>query len=193
VLLHRLFTGSIELSLELLDKEIDNLFAGHQPALHNSHPTVRAQPVEKGKGTRSHPGPQPSKLHELIDVEARGNRSIVKSLLRRVARRVLKRRPAAGTPVRVRFGHSEGAGRVGDTLLATARSLAVDLDSFCGGRCSCGTCRVLVVAGPLSDISLNEEVVLGAAAVDKGYRLACQAALLGDVSVEVPEFLGIDV
>ena len=115
---------------------------------------------------------------------------MVKSLLRKVAKRVLKRHPVVGTPVEVRFGDSGGPGRVGDTLLETARSRDVDLDSFCGGRCSCGTCRVQVVAGTLSDMDLNEEVVLGAIAVEKGYRLACQAKLLGDVSVEVPEYFG---
>lgn len=116
----------------------------------------------------------------------------VKKLLKRVARRVFARGPKPGTPVRVRMGETEGEGLVGETLLETARRMRVDIDSFCGGRCSCGTCRVKVLAGALSDRDLNEEVVLGSTALDKGYRLACQARIQGDVQIQVPLYYGVD-
>ena len=116
----------------------------------------------------------------------------VKKLLKRVAGRVLRRGPKPGTPVTVRFGSRDaGPGKVGQTLLEAAKAQRVDIDSFCGGRCSCGTCRVKVLHGKLVPMDLNEEVVLGAASVKKGYRLACQARLQGDVEVEVPEFFGV--
>ena len=116
----------------------------------------------------------------------------VKKLLRRVAGRVFRRGPKPGTPVTVRFGARDpGPGKVGQTLLEAAKEQRVDIDSFCGGRCSCGTCRVKVVRGALVPMDLNEQVVLGSTAVTKGYRLACQARLQGDTEVEVPEFFGV--
>ena len=116
----------------------------------------------------------------------------MKRLLKRVATRVLRRGPKPGTPVSVSFGDKgQGQGTVGQILLEAARDARVDIDSFCGGRCSCGTCRVKVIRGELSQMDLNEEVVLGATAVNKGYRLACQARLGSDVEVEVPDFFGV--
>ena len=52
----------------------------------------------------------------------------------------------------------------GTTLLAVARKAKIDLDHYCGGQCSCGTCRVNVPAGAenLSHMSGMEEMVLGA-------------------------------
>ena len=83
-----------------------------------------------------------------------------------------------------------GQARVGQTLLEAARDLRVDIDHFCGGRCSCGTCRVKIVGEPrhLSRRDLNEEVTLGIQAQQRGDRLACQAVVLGPVKVEVPRF-----
>ena len=78
----------------------------------------------------------------------------------------------------------------GSTLLAAARQARIDLDHYCGGQCSCGTCRVNVPAGAenLSRMSGMEEMVLGATHTQNGCRLACQACIKGPVSFQVPRW-----
>ncbi len=65
----------------------------------------------------------------------------------------------------------------GDTLLDAARSLGVDLASICGGSGSCGRCRVQLVAGKLTPVTLNEEAELTLEELAQGYRLACLAVI----------------
>jgi len=93
--------------------------------------------------------------------------------------------------VHISFG-DKGGGEVpvGITVLQAAKQLRISLDHFCGGRCSCGTCRV-VVHGERTHLSppdLNEEVVLGATAMKRGDRLACQAIVHGPIELEIPRF-----
>lgn len=65
----------------------------------------------------------------------------------------------------------------GTTLLEAAHQAGVGLNAACGGAGVCGTCRVRVVAGEVSPPTGAEEA---------GFRLACQARVLGDVRVDVP-------
>jgi len=109
-----------------------------------------------------------------------------------VRRRLKRPRTIERGPPAVSF--SEGRGGVveaGETLLAAARRYDVDLDSFCGGNCSCGTCRVRVTGGGenLTPVEGHEQSVLGVS-MDRGDRLACQARVLGPVAVEIPDFFG---
>jgi len=112
---------------------------------------------------------------------------------RRLASKAPPDRPIPTEPVAVAFVLPDGderRGQVdgGQTLLAAALQLRVDLSHYCGGMCSCGTCRVEVVEGAdaLSHPVGNEAMVLGAARADAGQRLACQARVLGPVVVRVP-------
>lgn len=93
-------------------------------------------------------------------------------------------------PVEVRFGAQVVRVTRGTTLLDAARTGDVDLRHYCGGNCSCGTCRVEVVSGArsLSRRQGMEEMVLGADAASRGDRLACQAQILGDVEVRIPRW-----
>ena len=113
-----------------------------------------------------------------------------KRLSQRVRDRVQGGRLPDGTLVQVSFGiNGEGQAEVGWTLLQAAKELRVDIDHFCGGRCSCSTCRVVVpedARAMLSRRDLNEETVLGPKAAGRGDRLACQARILGPVSVSIP-------
>ena len=113
-----------------------------------------------------------------------------KRLSKRVRDRVQGGRLPDGTLVQVSFGaHGEGQAEVGWTVLQAAKEMRVDIDHFCGGRCSCSTCRVVVpeeFQAMLSRRDLNEEAVLGPKAVERGDRLACQARILGPVSVKIP-------
>lgn len=91
-------------------------------------------------------------------------------------------------PVRVIFNGQEVRADAGITLLDAARRNNIDLRSYCGGNCSCGTCRLEVVKGQknLSRREGLEEMVLGPDFVQKGQRLACQAQVFGDVEVRIP-------
>ena len=76
----------------------------------------------------------------------------------------------------------------GDTLLAVARGLGVEIESACGGKGTCKKCRVRVETpesvSPPTDVELK---VFGADGLAAGMRLACQAKVTGNVRVFVPE------
>jgi len=76
------------------------------------------------------------------------------------------------------------------TILAAAKAANLDLDHFCGGQCSCGTCKVLITEGAdsLTRPAGNEQMVLGQSGISSGARLACQARLIGDVRVQIPRW-----
>jgi len=74
----------------------------------------------------------------------------------------------------------------GGTLLDAARALGVDLASVCGGVGSCGRCRVQLVTGELTPVTVNEEAELTAEELARGYRLACLAEPLSDCRISVP-------
>lgn len=94
---------------------------------------------------------------------------------------------------RVTFLHSQG--RAGDveanvTLLEASKALGFPLNHDCGGNASCTTCRIEVQIGGenLSEIDFEEQDLLDREALSEPWhRLGCQARVLGDVVVLVPE------
>ena len=86
----------------------------------------------------------------------------------------------------------------GTTVLDCARKLGVDLDSVCGGRGICGRCQVVLSEGEFAKhgissspehLSAFNEVEVEYRAekgLTEGRRLGCQAAVLGDVVIDVP-------
>lgn len=102
-----------------------------------------------------------------------------------------REKPVPEGPVRVVFqDRAEAEVPGGVSLLAAAMRMGVELSHYCGGMCSCGTCRIEVVSGA-DNLSLprgNEQMVLGADAAAKGARLACQARVLGPVVIKVPRW-----
>lgn len=85
------------------------------------------------------------------------------------------------------------------TVLEAARALGVDIDSVCGGRAVCGRCQVRLSIGEFAklQISSTEENLSEPGETENKYkrikglkddrRLGCQALLLGDVVIDVPE------
>ncbi len=61
-------------------------------------------------------------------------------------------------------------------------STGLPLEQPCGGRGTCGKCKVLV-EGELSPFDEAEQKLLSSAERSAGYRLACRARVLGDVLV----------
>lgn len=78
---------------------------------------------------------------------------------------------------------------LGSSLLEAALRANVDLASLCGGRGVCGKCKVQVIDGfnNLSPYTNVEKMFLEREKIDVGFRLACQARLLGPVVVKIPE------
>lgn len=78
--------------------------------------------------------------------------------------------------------------RNGVTILAAARMAKVPLQSKCGGRGACTTCKVQVHSvAPPSALSRMERHMLSEQMIRDGYRLGCQCTVTGDADVIVPE------
>jgi uncharacterized 2Fe-2S/4Fe-4S cluster protein (DUF4445 family) len=94
----------------------------------------------------------------------------------------------------------QGHVAAGTTILQAARQLGVDLDSICGGRQTCGKCRVLVEEGSFAKHAITsagkhatepqsteKEYFASHAAVSApNARLACAACVSGDLLLTVP-------
>jgi len=88
----------------------------------------------------------------------------------------------------------------GTTLLDAARQLGVDVDSICGGRQTCGKCKVLLETGAFAKHAIESAAghATAAGAEERAYfaqrgwgapngaRLACAACVAGDLLVTVP-------
>jgi len=70
-------------------------------------------------------------------------------------------------------------------LLTIAREAGISISAVCGGKGTCGRCRVRILEGEVSPINETERRVLGKDA-DLGMRLACQTRVRGSVKVYVP-------
>lgn len=116
----------------------------------------------------------------------------LRSRFRRLARRVVRRNPPHPTgEAQVTFnGGAPAVVPAGTTVLVAARHQDIDISHYCGGMASCGTCRVVIREGAdnLSPIEPREQMVLGHESASSGDRLACQARILGPVSVKVPRW-----
>jgi uncharacterized 2Fe-2S/4Fe-4S cluster protein (DUF4445 family) len=62
----------------------------------------------------------------------------------------------------------------------------VDLVSICGGVGTCGRCKVQVITGNATPVTIDEQDALTSDELDADYRLACQAHPLGDIKLHVP-------
>lgn len=94
---------------------------------------------------------------------------------------------------------SRGYIEEGKTLKEASVALGVDLEGVCGEQAICGTCKVRIEEGDfekygirstresLSPMGPSERKFFNLRQEEQGYRLACQARILGDVVVFVPE------
>jgi uncharacterized 2Fe-2S/4Fe-4S cluster protein (DUF4445 family) len=74
----------------------------------------------------------------------------------------------------------------GTTLLDAARQAGVGIVSICGGRGTCGHCRVRVLDGLAPPPTAAESKVFSAEELAAGYRLACQVEVSSNLRVHVP-------
>ncbi len=101
---------------------------------------------------------------------------------------------------RVIFQPSGSRGEIdeGKTLLEAAQRLGVDLESICGGKGTCGKCKVRIEEGYFEKDAMESRMahLTPLSEVERKFikpedgpqiRLACAARVLGDVKVFVPE------
>ncbi|MCP4692070.1 MAG: DUF4445 domain-containing protein [Desulfobacterales bacterium] len=78
----------------------------------------------------------------------------------------------------------------GENLIRAAMEAGVHVNASCGGEGVCGKCRVIVEKGAVEG-GISEQ--LSREDLEKGYRLACQSQVVGDVSVRIPVESSIDL
>ncbi|MEW6348528.1 MAG: ASKHA domain-containing protein [Thermodesulfobacteriota bacterium] len=71
----------------------------------------------------------------------------------------------------------------GELLLDVALAAGIFIRAGCGGSGACGQCKVRVTSGSVDTLNLEK---LDAGEREKGYVLACQTRLVGDLTIEVP-------
>ena len=117
--------------------------------------------------------------------------------VRRLVRRALAKgeklvsSQAPSEPASVQFqGHERVEVAEGMTVLHAAIRTGVDLSHYCGGNCSCGSCRIIVVSGGefLTKPQHREALVLGPGRLKAGERLGCQARIVGPVQIHIPDY-----
>jgi uncharacterized 2Fe-2S/4Fe-4S cluster protein (DUF4445 family) len=72
------------------------------------------------------------------------------------------------------------------SILDCARRSGIDLVSLCGGKGTCGKCKVQIITGDVTAATAQEEAILSPEERGKGYRLACQTYAQGDLVVNIP-------
>ncbi len=87
----------------------------------------------------------------------------------------------------------------GSTILDAARRLGAGLESICGGKGVCGKCKIRLEEGYFPKYRINSVIAstktkekvnakfLNRLQMRRGYRLACQTVIHGDIVVFVPE------
>ncbi|MGD9054832.1 MAG: ASKHA domain-containing protein [Desulfobacterales bacterium] len=77
----------------------------------------------------------------------------------------------------------------GETIIHAAMEAGVHVNASCGGEGVCGKCRVRIEEGTV-DGGISEKI--SPQDQDKGFRLACQAAVKSDLAVRIPVESAID-
>ncbi len=78
----------------------------------------------------------------------------------------------------------------GNNLLSYLIDHNIDISSSCGGKGSCGYCKVKVAAGG-GQILPTEEIFMSRQEKQEGMRLACQLKVKNDVEISIPDYLTI--
>ncbi|MFW6102076.1 MAG: ASKHA domain-containing protein [Chloroflexota bacterium] len=73
-----------------------------------------------------------------------------------------------------------------ESLLACARQLGVGINSICGGKGTCDSCKVQVISGTVSKPTPNEHAAFTPQELKEGWRLACQTYPTNNCKIAVP-------
>ena len=78
----------------------------------------------------------------------------------------------------------------GTTLFSAAHWIGLPIDSTCGGRGTCGKCKVRVLDGD-SEVTTADHRQLLKEEIETGWRLSCQARIYDDMVCDVPQLLRV--
>jgi len=76
----------------------------------------------------------------------------------------------------------------GTTLFSAAHWIGLPIDSTCGGRGTCGKCKVQIIDGAAA-LTPADHKQIEVRELDEGWRLSCQARVYEDTVVTVPQLL----
>jgi Na+-transporting NADH:ubiquinone oxidoreductase subunit F len=101
---------------------------------------------------------------------------------------IARRKLVASGPVKIDLGEDAGRSletKAGATLLSSLASEEIYVASACGGKGTCGVCKVKVLAGG-GDILPTELTHVTRREAREGVRLSCQVKVRQDMKVEIP-------
>jgi uncharacterized 2Fe-2S/4Fe-4S cluster protein (DUF4445 family) len=75
----------------------------------------------------------------------------------------------------------------GTSILEAARLAGIGLSAACGGKGTCGQCRVMISGGIVSPPVAGESEILSTEDIKNGLRLACCTFPAGDLKVHIPQ------
>ena len=78
----------------------------------------------------------------------------------------------------------------GQALLGYLTEAGVNISSSCGGKGSCGYCKVRLISGGGPTLP-TEEIYMSRQEMHEGIRLACQVKVKNDLEISIPDFLTI--
>jgi uncharacterized 2Fe-2S/4Fe-4S cluster protein (DUF4445 family) len=78
----------------------------------------------------------------------------------------------------------------GTTLFSAAHWIGLPIDSTCGGRGTCGKCKVRVLEGS-AEVTTADHRLLRKEEIEGGWRLSCQTRIYDDMTCEVPQLLRV--
>lgn len=91
--------------------------------------------------------------------------------------------------IKVIFQPSGKRGEIqeGKTILEASRELGVGIESLCGGRQTCGKCKIKILEGEFSPFTAEEAKFISESERRGGFRLACITKILRDATIFIPE------
>jgi len=76
----------------------------------------------------------------------------------------------------------------GTTILEAANLAGIDITSICGGKGSCGKCKIIIEKGTIEEtLTEDEKSFLSAEEIKVKFRLACQTKINDNLTIRIPE------
>ena len=81
----------------------------------------------------------------------------------------------------------------GTTIFEAARTAGIFLSTICGGKQTCGRCKIKVISGSVSALKESERTHLSEEEINEGFRLACATQVLGRLKLYIPVASLLDI
>ncbi|MFW6389619.1 MAG: ASKHA domain-containing protein [Halanaerobiales bacterium] len=80
----------------------------------------------------------------------------------------------------------------GSNLLNVLLDMDYDINAYCGGKGTCGKCKVKIISGS-TEVTSQEKELLSDEQIEAGIRLACKTEIKDDLKIQLPESDNIEV